>query len=249
MLSDYGLSDSDIEQIRSALSHNEVLKDRFDSYHIIGLYIVLVASMWPWFSVASIFLGVVAMVVYACSIGGLVVYPLGKKYFKERELKIPGASNLKEYEHQLAQYKVFKERERIKEEERRAKEEKERERKSWEYWTELSPFEFEDEMAELFRESGYDAKVTPATGDGGVDIILSKGGKEILVQCKRHSSKVGPAPIRELYGVMSSRGVTEGFMVCPAGFTSGAYDFAKKHNILLIGLKRIMELATANNST
>ena len=37
------------------------------------------------------------------------------------------------------------------------------------------------EIAKLYRKQGYDATVTSATGDGGVDIILKKNGERIAV--------------------------------------------------------------------
>lgn len=251
MLSDYGLSDSDIEQIRSKIRQNISLKNSCGYSFLIVNYVIVVALLWSRFGLLGSFLVGFVVLCFLCCVWGVVyifIEPLVDKYFNERELRIPGASLLEKYESKLAKYEEYKEKKRIEEEKRKAREELERKRRSWKYWTELSPFEFENEIAELYRRNGYDARVTPATNDGGIDIILSKGRTDILVQCKKHNSKVGPAPARELYGVMSSRGVRKGFLVCPAGFTSGAYDFAKKHNIRLIGLKRIMELATTNNS-
>ena len=42
------------------------------------------------------------------------------------------------------------------------------------YWIQMNGFQFEKEVASLFRNYGYDATVTSATADGGVDIILKK---------------------------------------------------------------------------
>ena len=247
--SDYNLTESKIKQIRSLLRVNKDLKGRYTVYICIVACIVIAIILWPLCEYASL---VIAPFIVFCFFGWLIELLIDSpidKYLKKRELKIEGASSIVEYEFQLAKYNKFKEEERIKEKKQRAEKERikaseelERKRKSWDYWIGLSPFDFEKEIAELYKRNGYDAKVTPATGDGGIDIILSREGKETLVQCKRHSAKVGPAPVRELYGVMSARGVKEGCLICPAGFTSGAFDFAKKHGIRLVGLKRILEL-------
>ncbi len=242
---DYGLTDSSIEQIRSMLRYKEIMKNRCINTTLLVGYITTVALTWSRFGLGSFMVGFLGI----CILGivfGLPISFLINKYFEKKVMRIKGSSSLKEYEYQLAQYKEFKEKRRIEEERKKAKEEKERKRKPWDYWMGLSPRDFENEVAELFKGKGYDTRVTPVTGDGGVDIILSKEGKEVLVQCKKYKSSVGPAPVRELYGVMSSRCVKEGFLVCPAGFTSGAYDFAKRNGIRLIGLKRLIQLAGTN---
>jgi len=44
--------------------------------------------------------------------------------------------------------------------------------------------DFERLVAEAFRRSGYRADLTARGADGGVDIILTRGGSQTLVQCK-----------------------------------------------------------------
>lgn len=71
--------------------------------------------------------------------------------------------------------------------------------KSW--WWSLSPYKFEQEVAKIFKLYGYKTKVTKASGDGGIDIIIKKDGNIGIVQCKHHRNPVGPEPIRALWGV------------------------------------------------
>lgn len=65
--------------------------------------------------------------------------------------------------------------------------------KSQDYLRSMSPQEFEDIVAELFRSLGYDVKQTPYTNDQGKDAIIFKDGKKSLIECKRYSpeNKVG----------------------------------------------------------
>ena len=42
------------------------------------------------------------------------------------------------------------------------------------FWLGLSGLQFEQEVADVFRRNGFRAEVTPASGDGGVDIIMHK---------------------------------------------------------------------------
>ena len=64
--------------------------------------------------------------------------------------------------------------------------------------------EFEILVGEAFRLQGYRVAETGGAGaDGGVDLVLSKGGEKFLVQCKQWKAyKVGVDVVRELYGVM-----------------------------------------------
>jgi len=64
------------------------------------------------------------------------------------------------------------------------------------------------------------------TGDGGVDLILWKDGKEIIVQCKAHARPVGPGAVRDLYGAMMHKHATEAWLVSTMGFSQGAKSFS-----------------------
>jgi restriction system protein len=73
--------------------------------------------------------------------------------------------------------------------------------------TELSGFEFEEFVAHLLECMGYTARVTPRSGDGGVDVVAHKDalGFEppiIKVQCKRISATTGEADVNQLLGTL-----------------------------------------------
>jgi len=96
--------------------------------------------------------------------------------------------------------------------------------------------EFEMLVGEAFCRRGYVVEETGGHGaDGGVDIVLSKGGQRSLVQCKQwKASKVGVKVVRELYGVMAAEGAVGGFVVTSGVFTGEALAFAAGKNIDLI---------------
>ena len=70
--------------------------------------------------------------------------------------------------------------------------------------------EFEVLVGEAFRLQGFRVLETGGGGaDGGVDLVLTRGGEKFLVQCKQWKAfKVGVDVVRELYGVMAARGAT-----------------------------------------
>ncbi len=88
-----------------------------------------------------------------------------------------------------------------------------------EFWQNLNGYEFEEEVAKLYRNCGFDAKVTKYSGDGGVDIILKDSFRKIAVQCKHHTSKVGPHDVRALQGVVYNGGYDYGIFISLNGFT------------------------------
>lgn len=102
--------------------------------------------------------------------------------------------------------------------------------------------QFETMVGEAFRKQGFTVQETDKGPDGGVDLVLRKGREMFLVQCKQwRASKVGVQVVRELYGVMSARGATGGFVVTSGAFTSDAWKFAKGTNLQLIDGKRLLQ--------
>ena len=96
--------------------------------------------------------------------------------------------------------------------------------------------DFERLIGEAFRRRGYAVAETGGGGaDGGVDLLLTKGGEKTLVQCKHwRAQQVGVAVVRELYGVMAARGATGGFVVTSGGYSNDARAFAQGRNVELI---------------
>lgn len=94
--------------------------------------------------------------------------------------------------------------------------------------------DFELLVAEAFRRSGYGAELTRRGADGGVDIILTKGGAATFVQCKQNTSRLGPSCVRELAGVMASEGVVDGIVVACGGVGDEGQAFAKRSGIRII---------------
>lgn len=108
----------------------------------------------------------------------------------------------------------------------------------------LSWREFETLIGEAFRRQGYTVAETGKAGaDGGVDLILTKGGEETLVQCKRWKEwQVGVEKVRELYGIMAGRGSTNGILVTSGSFTKPARKFAEGKSVRLVDGPLLAEL-------
>jgi restriction system protein len=102
---------------------------------------------------------------------------------------------------------------------------------------------FEDLLGEAYRRQGYRVEETLGGGaDGGVDLVLRKEGRNILVQCKRWKQAVPIQTVRELYGVLIDRGAAGAKLVATTSFTSDAVAFATGKPIELISSAALLEL-------
>lgn len=113
---------------------------------------------------------------------------------------------------------------------------------------ELNPFEFENLVSNLFEQIGFQAKLTQASKDGGVDAVAFDprpilGGK-VVIQAKRYKNVVGVSAVRDLYGTMINEGANKGILVATSHYGPDAYEFAKDKPIELIdgsGLLYLLE--------
>ena len=107
-----------------------------------------------------------------------------------------------------------------------------------EWWRNLGDYEFEKEITQWFRDTGYNANVTQKSGDGGIDIILTKPNYKAFVQCKKFTNnKVSASVVRELYGVVCSENANQAIIVSLLGATKDAEAFMKKNNIINYTIK------------
>ena len=102
-----------------------------------------------------------------------------------------------------------------------------------EFMRQLNPRKFEELIAEILRNKGYEVTLTPKTRDGGKDIIaLYKspfGHQMFIVECKRYKEerKVGVELIRGLYGVKTAEQYNQAILVTTSTFSKSAIDFVK----------------------
>ena len=107
---------------------------------------------------------------------------------------------------------------------------------------------FEEMVAKLFQDQGYDVSLTQATRDGGYDLMaVMKAGFSpllLLVECKRYGPdrKVGVEVVRALNGVTDRMRANQGLIVTSSFFTRDASEEKR-----LIGHR--MELKDYNDLT
>jgi HJR/Mrr/RecB family endonuclease len=94
----------------------------------------------------------------------------------------------------------------------------------------LGPRKFEELIAKLFSDQGYEVSLTPTTRDGGYDLLakISNGITSIVVlaECKRYQkeNKVGVEIVRGLYGVTEAHRANQGLIITSSYFTKDARE-------------------------
>ncbi len=114
----------------------------------------------------------------------------------------------------------------------------------------LSSREFEELVAELFRQQGFDVELTPETRDGGCDAIATKNISGLpfmlFIECKKYAKEypVGVSLVRSLLGVQSDRKANKAVLVTTSRFTKPARQFAERqqHLISLVDINDLMRM-------
>jgi HJR/Mrr/RecB family endonuclease len=97
----------------------------------------------------------------------------------------------------------------------------------------MSPFVFEDAVARLFMELGYEVEQTPYSNDGGKDAILWKDSKKYVVECKRYGRKerTGRRDLQVLLAAMHDAKADGAFFITTGGFARTAIEYARENRI------------------
>jgi len=103
----------------------------------------------------------------------------------------------------------------------------------------LTPRQYEELVAELMHDMGFDVKLTKATRDGGKDILASikteVGSFLCLVEAKHYRADrvIGVSLARGLYGTLCDYQANSAMMVTTSSYSKDACDLQKKHEYQL----------------
>lgn len=92
---------------------------------------------------------------------------------------------------------------------------------------------FENWVAEAPIAFGWQSEITAASGDQGIDVVASKNGKRLGLQCKLHSAAVGNKAIQEAHAGKVYYRLDAAAVVTNANFTSSARDLATATGVWL----------------
>lgn len=117
---------------------------------------------------------------------------------------------------------------------------------------EVSHEEFERFTADLLRAMGYQARVTPYSADGGVDIIshrdpLGLEPPQIKVQCKHTAAQQSRPDVQRLSGTLA-RGAMALF-VCLGNYSKDAIGYEReRQNLRLLSGADVVDLTLQHYS-
>ena len=99
----------------------------------------------------------------------------------------------------------------------------------------MTPTDYEHFCAERLKLSGWTPTVTQASGDQGADIVASRAGRTIVVQCKHYAKPVGNKAVQEVTAAMRHYSAEAGIVVATNGFTRAAEQLAASNGVSLLG--------------
>jgi hypothetical protein len=105
--------------------------------------------------------------------------------------------------------------------------------------------EFEYTCADLLKKVGFsEVRVTPGSGDQGVDVLASKDGIKYAIQCKNYASVLSNTPVQEVSAGKQFYGCHVGVVLTNSSFTPGAIQLAAANNVLLWERTKLEELVS-----
>lgn len=116
-----------------------------------------------------------------------------------------------------------------------------------ELYLQMTPQRFEDAIAALFRQLGYEVKQTPYSNDRGKDAIARKDGKTYLIECKRYGADmtIGRRDLQIFVAAMKEENADAGFYINTGRFAKTAIEYAAQNQIELYDAKRFPVLVNA----
>ena len=93
---------------------------------------------------------------------------------------------------------------------------------------------YEMRCAEILRRVGWEASMTKGSGDQGVDIIASKNGVNIAIQCKFYNKPVGNRAVQEAYASKSFAKAQFAAVVTNSIYTKSALILAQSTGVYLL---------------
>lgn len=104
------------------------------------------------------------------------------------------------------------------------------------------PVGYEHFCADILTRAGWKVVLTKASGDQGADLIASKYGKSVAVQCKRYEKPVGNKAVQEVYAARQHYGSDAAVVVSSSGFTPHAKALASSTGVLLLDHEQLRDL-------
>ena len=94
--------------------------------------------------------------------------------------------------------------------------------------------DYEEYVCDVLRSEGFNVKLTPASCDKGVDVLVRTGNHCIAIQCKLYSQPVGIKAVQEVKSGAEFYKCDIAFVVSPQPFTEQAKTLAEAIGVEII---------------
>ena len=102
-----------------------------------------------------------------------------------------------------------------------------------------NPIEYENFIAEKFRDLSWEVNTTKVTGDQGADLICQKDGWWLVVQCKLYSQPVGNKAVQEIYAAKEHYSANFAAVVTNTTYTESAKELSQSVGVFLLNERDI----------
>jgi hypothetical protein len=114
----------------------------------------------------------------------------------------------------------------------------------------MTPSQYEAYCAEEMKRHGWDAAVTRGSRDQGVDVVATKAGVRVVLQCKLYSQPVGNKAVQEVVAARNYERARFGIVVSNNSYTAPAQALASANGVHLLhhrelaGLEALLRKST-----
>lgn len=98
----------------------------------------------------------------------------------------------------------------------------------------MDPLDYEQHCAAELRHDGWRADTTIGSGDQGADIIATRRGLRMVVQCKLYSRTVGNEAVQQVSAARAHYGAAVAVVVSNAPYTRAAQQLARTNGVWLL---------------
>lgn len=107
----------------------------------------------------------------------------------------------------------------------------------------MNPFDYEQYCALLLRSDGWDSFATQKSGDQGADVIASKNGVKIVVQCKLYTGTVGNDAVQQAYTAQTFQGAQGSIVASNSNFSQSARQASATTGVMLVHHTQLTQAA------
>jgi HJR/Mrr/RecB family endonuclease len=106
----------------------------------------------------------------------------------------------------------------------------------------ISPIDYEKQIAIQLKDLGFNAHTTKASGDQGADVLADKQGVKFAIQCKMYSKPVGNKAVQEVNAARDYYKCDYGVVITNSSYTPAARKAANACGVILLNDNQLEKL-------